>query len=780
MPEIKSERNLTLKQNFIGVFLILFSVTLVYLNHFDNEFHFDDSHAIVNNTYIRDIKNIPIFFTDATTVSSLPANQSYRPLLTTFAAIDFYLGGELNPFYFHLTTFIFFLLQLLLMFFLIKKMASFSLSEKTSSYLALFTIAWYGLHTAIAETVNYVSARSDSISTFFGLLSLSMFIFFPLKRKWGLYLIPLVLGVLVKPAVLVFPGIIFLYILFFEKGTGLNFFYSKENLKKTISAFTASLPSLLLCIALFVLQNKMTPETFVPGNTSKFNYIITQPFVIAYYFKLFFLPTSLSADTDWNALETIWDYRFFAGSLFLLAIIISGFVFSEKKETRLISFGIFWFLIALLPSSSIIPFAEVLNDHRIFFPYVGLIMSVVFALFIIIKPEKSRKRLQNSLLAGAVILSLNAYGAFKRNILWDNGESLWYDVTIKSPANGRGLMNYGLTQMKKGDYARAEEYFLKGLEFTPNYSYLHVNLGILKNSQGEKQKAEEYFKKALNFNPTNPNSYYYYAYFLRSNNRLAEAEPLLLKLLELSPGQINGRHLLMEIYQEWEEWDKLHELASNTLKLIQGDATTHAFIASSQNRKGKISMLLDEINKNPTPEKYLNLSLLYYKKKDFTGCIEACNKALELKSDFADAYNNICSAYNELKEFDNAEQACMKAIGLKPDFSLAHNNLKYARSQTNKITDAEKKAQSENTASAYLNLSLAYYHAGLYDKCIDACYLALKLKPDYPEAYNNICSAYNMLEKYEKAIDACNKALEINPTYQLAKNNLNAALQKKK
>ena len=57
---------------FFAVFL------LVYANHFDNGFYFDDSHTIVENHYIREIRNIPLFFTDPTTFSVLPANQSYR------------------------------------------------------------------------------------------------------------------------------------------------------------------------------------------------------------------------------------------------------------------------------------------------------------------------------------------------------------------------------------------------------------------------------------------------------------------------------------------------------------------------------------------------------------------------------------------------------------------------------------------------------------------------------------------------------------------------------
>jgi len=56
--------------------------------------------------------------------------------------------------------------------------------------------------------------------------------------------------------------------------------------------------------------------------------------------------------------------------------------------------------------------------------------------------------------------------------VWHNEETLWYDVTLKSPQNGRGLMNYGLTQMEKGDYVRALNYFTRALEFSPDYYVL--------------------------------------------------------------------------------------------------------------------------------------------------------------------------------------------------------------------------------------------------------------------------------------------------------------------
>ena len=50
-------------------------VVAAYSNSFENAFHFDDSHVVEENLYIRSL-NVPLFFRDAATFSSLPANAS--------------------------------------------------------------------------------------------------------------------------------------------------------------------------------------------------------------------------------------------------------------------------------------------------------------------------------------------------------------------------------------------------------------------------------------------------------------------------------------------------------------------------------------------------------------------------------------------------------------------------------------------------------------------------------------------------------------------------------
>src|SRR3954466_1999208 len=89
-----------------GLLLLLF---VAYGNHFHNGFHFDDAHAIVQNTFVRDLRFIPRYFVDATTFSDLPLNQTYRPVLQTTLAIDYRAAGGYEPFAFQVDTFAWYL-----------------------------------------------------------------------------------------------------------------------------------------------------------------------------------------------------------------------------------------------------------------------------------------------------------------------------------------------------------------------------------------------------------------------------------------------------------------------------------------------------------------------------------------------------------------------------------------------------------------------------------------------------------------------------------------------
>jgi tetratricopeptide (TPR) repeat protein len=95
-----------------------------------------------------------------------------------------------------------------------------------------------------------------------------------------------------------------------------------------------------------------------------------------------------------------------------------------------------------------------------------------------------------------------------------------------------------------------------------------------------------------------------------------------------------------------------------------------------------------------TPEYYINLSLRYYRAGNFSQCIAAAQKALQVRPDYDLAYNNICAAYNELGQWDKAIEAGQRVVALSPGNTLARNNLAWA--QGRKMAAASSGGRNRN------------------------------------------------------------------------------------
>jgi len=322
-----------------------------------------------------------------------------------------------------------------------------------------------------------------------------------------------------------------------------------------------------------------------------------------------------------------------------------------------------------------------MNDHRVFFPYIGLVIATVKALQVLFTSMRQLNSINKNILFTLSVFFLipYSYGTYQRNIVWKTEESLWKDVTIKSPKNGRGHMNYGLTQMGKRNYEEALKEFTTTLELWPYYSYAHINMGILKDAMGKRNEAEPYFQNAIKLGPNLPECYFYYAKFLAKTGRSNLAIDNLNKALELAPAHINSRYLLMEILLKDSRFDELKNISQKTLVILPGDKITLGYLEASETKGTELEHLLKKVNTYPTAEAYIELSLIYYNKEDYINCISACNQALALKPNYAAAYNNICSAFNQLKEWDKAIDACNMAMKIDPNDPLAKNNLAWAQ-----------------------------------------------------------------------------------------------------
>jgi tetratricopeptide (TPR) repeat protein len=621
---------------------VLAAMTVVgtYANHFHGEFHFDDFHTISNNLYIRDLRNLPLFFTSPKTFSSLPSNQSYRPLVTTTLAIDYRLGGGLNPVAFHATNFVLFLIQCAVMLVLYRRIMDHARPHASNRWIALLATTWYALHPANAETVNYIIARSELLSTLGVSLAIAMFAAGGRARHYGLYLIPAAAAVLGKEQGAMVAPLLFLYVAFFERDQSLGELLQPREIAATLRS---TWPTFLVCGAV-VAGSLRLATTFNLGGASRWYYMLAQPFVLVHYVLTFFLPLSLSADTAWQPIANPFDDRVVVGVALIGCSLALAFVSSRRRETRPVTFGVLWFFVALLPTSSIVALSEVLNDHRMYFPFVGLTLAVFWGVALAFERRAhlfAAGPLTRALPAGAMVAALFAiaYGTRQRNEVWRTEESLWLDVTRKSPENGRGLMTYGVIQMSKGRYSIAQQYFERALQYTPRYAYLYVNLGVLKGALGQGAEAERYFRAAQQYDPSNPVSYVFYARWLASAGRGEEAITQVRRAVELSSADLEARTLLQEL--------QAHAMASAA----------------------------------DTPEQWLAISLTQYRAGQYQACIESSQQALRRRPHYAEAFNNICAANNALGRYAEAAAACERAIALKPDLELARNNLALTKSR---------------------------------------------------------------------------------------------------
>jgi tetratricopeptide (TPR) repeat protein len=668
----------------LAIGLMLAAVTVTYSNHFRNSFHFDDYHTIVANPYIRDLHNLALFFRDARTVDSLPASQTYRPLNAVSFAVDYWLGHGLHPLWFHVSTFIWYLAQLTLMVFVFRRVFDTARPDPRNAWAALFAAALYGLHPAMAETVNYIVQRADLYSTFAVLAGLAVYIFAPRLRRYGVYLVPIVVGLFAKQPTAVFPALLFAWIWLFEE-------------KRLMAAALRSLPAFIVTGVVAYLVLNMASASFFGGAYSAYNYRISQPAVLLSYFRRFFLPVDLSADTDRMPYTSLRDWHVIAGILFVILTCAAILWLRRRRETRPIAFGLFWFLVACGPTSWI-PLAEVENDHRLFFPFVGLAMGLSWACALWLY----RHPLPRPAVAGAcaVLLASAAWGAHQRNIVWHSDESLWLDVTRKSPRNGRGLMNYGLSLMAEARYTEALDYFTRALVYTPNYSTLEVNLGVVNGALRNKAEAERHFLRAIRLAPTSAEAKMFYGNWLNANGRPPDAIRVLEQAITDQRDYVEARYSLMRIYASLGDRGNLQKEATDMLDMFPTDTVARAWLAKVSTlpqgaKKAAIPPTVQPDTGTDTAEGCLNRSLALYQAGKFAESAEAAREALKLRPDYALAWNNIMAADNAMSRWDDAIAAGEKAVGLDPSSELARNNLALARAQKAKA-DANRRMDSKN------------------------------------------------------------------------------------
>jgi tetratricopeptide (TPR) repeat protein len=632
----------------LGIAGFAVALAAAYSNHFGNGFHFDDFHTVQYNPAIRSLANLPSFFTDAGTFSIKPAG--YRPIVTTSLAIDYALAGGLRPLWFHISTFLWFLVQLALMYVLYLRIFEAVKPAPRNQWLALTATALYGLHPASAETVNYIVQRGDLYSTLGIIAAVVLYAQVPASRRWGLYMIPALLAMLAKPTALVFAPILLTYIILFDRQT-------KPRLEPVSSCFRRSLPAFAACGLFAYFEKLMTPAGFLGTTLSSSDYWITQPYVALRYFRSFFLPLYLTADTDLRAFDSVGVLAL-VGFVFVALIVAGAIYTARRREWRPVSFGLWWFLLGILPTA-IFPLAEVENDHRMFMPFVGLSLAVVWAAALLLPKSQAVPAL------AIVVLVALSLGTYRRNAVWFSEEALWRDVTEKSPGNPRGLLNYGFALLEEGDGATAYSYFRRASTLRPNYFRAEENMGIAAGAICRDAEAEEHFRTALRYAPADPWTYIDYAGWLLPRGKTDRALQAYQSAFNVNPTNLDPLYGLMEIYARQSNWNEVLSAANKALSLSSKDPIALAYSTLAQ---------------HTTSSNLLDTALAQRHAGKYEECIRTGERAIAVNPDSAEAYIEIARANQSLGRWDQAIEASRQALRIKPAFAFALKDLAWSLS----------------------------------------------------------------------------------------------------
>jgi len=178
-------------------------------------------------------------------------------------------------------------------------------------------------------------------------------------------------------------------------------------------------------------------------------------------------------------------------TLACLLVLVSLILWAVRKRQRfpLASFGILWFFLNLAVESSFLPL-ELVFEHRVYLPSVGLMLSVVVMVYSGVRkalPKASREAfLKLGWCLVAILASALTLATFSRNAVWESSVDLARHDAQVNPNCPRAHVNLAVALNRAHRFEEALASAYKALEVTrPNYEVYSVaaNALVIAHSQ---------------------------------------------------------------------------------------------------------------------------------------------------------------------------------------------------------------------------------------------------------------------------------------------------------
>lgn len=513
-----------------------------YANSFRAQFQFDDFPSIVENPAIRDLSLFKHLLSPSGPRGEYPW-LVLRPrwLGDLSFALDYRLWG-LDPWGFHLTNFVVHLATSVLVFRLgvlllrAPRLSGTRLSRQAGA-VAWWAAMVFALHPVQTQAVTYVVQRYASLATFF--VVAAAVAWFESRVRWGrgrrgavlgsaaAAVVFSSLGMLTKEMVVTAPVLI---------GLADALLFAGDWRKRVLSWMPLGATS-GLALAGALLGPPMLERLSAAGadtgamGMTHLDFLLTELRVVATYLRLLVWPAGQNLFWDYPIEHTLWA----PGVLGALGLVLGLLALATAlalhpgapAELRVVSWGIGWFFGALVVEAGAVLIIDVINEHRLYYPLVGLSLAASVGASWVAGQLVGQWRIPRwfpTALAACLLFGFSVATA-RRNATWETGVLLWEDAAAKSPGHPAPLFMVGLSWERDQAWAQAAAAYRRALVVDPRFMPARFGLrsmcmrvgdqGCVLHSSatvmllnGDPSRALELWNSGLQVNPRNPQLHY--------------------------------------------------------------------------------------------------------------------------------------------------------------------------------------------------------------------------------------------------------------------------------
>lgn len=494
------------RYRWLATIACLFSA-LLYLNALDNPYVYDDVRTVLDNPSLEDARDVRAIVYREMTRPLVNFSYALDAAIWSTPGVERQLDSRLLA-GFHLTNVLLHAINVLLVFWLARQvmedLAARGAHQATAgkaTVIAFTTAAGFGMHPMMTESVGYISGRAEVLCGTFFLLALLA------ARRWmrgagrGWLAAAFTLWVaalLSKEIAATWPLVLLAY----------DRLVLESDLERSRRRWRRVLGPLLgLTVALGLVRVAVLVVVENPGTAVvMWSHVLVEVEAVFRYFRLLIWPVGQSIFHQVS--PPAWP----PAPLLVLAMLWMAVWIAVAVRIRHraggIALGMFWFLLLLAPSSSLVllNLGEPMAEHRVylasvgFFLVVGFLTARLWALF----DTRTAKRRFGLRVALAGILTVLGGLTVERNTLWADPLALWTEAAQRAPEVWVPHVMVGGLLQDRGAHDDAIAAYRRAIALRPDEPIPHARLGLCLAELGRLDEAREAFETALRLDPDSP------------------------------------------------------------------------------------------------------------------------------------------------------------------------------------------------------------------------------------------------------------------------------------